>query len=141
MCLVWLIPITIIIVVIHAYTADKPKPKPIKIPHNWCAEIEYYDTVSHTLKQYYSQVKLNYDYEKLISITTINGDWIDSTQFLDDGMFDNNGDGSMANITLKDGRHFKITTLKMEQCGSKKKLDSLKLHINDEPDSPDPDDN
>lgn len=104
----------------------------------WCAEIEYYDTVTHNLRQYYSEVKENNSLDGICAFLSNDNKAIDSTQFLDDGRFSIDGNGSIANITLKDGTHYKITVLKLGKCGDKPKLDSLKKYFRDEPQEPDP---
>ena len=95
-------------------------------------------------KQYYAPVKESFSLNKIAVFTSQTGELIDSSHFLDDGMFSINGDGSIANVTLKDGEHYKITVLELGKCGSNAKLDSLKKYFSDdppEPDVPSPDDN
>jgi hypothetical protein len=103
----------------------------------WCAEVEYFDTLSHTLKQYYSPVKENSNLDGIISFNSNNGSVIDSSQFLNDGRFSIDGDGSIADITIKNGQHFKVTVLAIGKCNNTKLLDSLKKHFTDEPEQPD----
>lgn len=132
------------------HNTEKPK-KSAKDQHkfiehlkDWCAEVEYFDTVSHTLKYYYSPVKENYHFDGIIAFNSINGTLIDSTLFLNDGRFSINGEGSISDITLKDGKHYKITMLQFGKCGSITHLDSLKKDFVDEPeqsDDPPSDDN
>ncbi len=90
---------------------------------NWCAEIVYFNPKSKTIDTTYSPAVL-YD-DSIVNFKSPTGQIWRSKDFIN--REDNNVDyGTMSDITVSDGEHFKVTPISATGCLVKAVMDSLK---------------
>lgn len=119
----------VIAILIHFFHGGKTqayvrKQDKHSLIYNSCpGKVEYYDTLSHSIKAYYSPLSISlFDSIQLAGFITKDSMPVISNQFL---IADEFNDNDITEVTLRDGSHYRVTLLKMNYK-SQKQLDSIK---------------